>query len=87
MLQLMYDQGRQDAAAYVSANFPSRAGQTGDALDATARDVSSIPMQVSLQGALNAADAVLSSGALGEVVGAVAGGGGVSVGISGLIGK
>mgnify|MGYP001807184989 CR=1 FL=1 len=83
----MYDQGRQDATAYVSANFPSRAGQTGDALDATARDVSSIPMQVSLQGALNAADAVLSSGALGEVVGAVAGGGGVSVGISGLIGK
>jgi hypothetical protein len=48
-------------------------------------------MQVSLQGALNAADAVLSSGALGEVVGAVAsaaaGGGGVSVGINALIGK
>lgn len=74
MLQQMYDQGRRDAAAYVTANIPSAAGpQVSSALEVTARNVASVPMPITLEGALSAVSTVLSTGGmLGDVIDGVA---------------
>lgn len=53
MLQIMYDQGRNDAAAYVRATMPSKAGSVSSALQATAKDVNSIPVPSAIEGAIN----------------------------------
>lgn len=54
MLQTMYDQGRQDAAAYVRDNIPSRESQVSGALQATRKDVNSVPIPGAIEGAINA---------------------------------
>jgi hypothetical protein len=54
MLQSMYDQGRQDAAAYVRDNIPSRAGRVSAALSATRKDVNSVQIPGAIEGAINA---------------------------------
>jgi len=74
MLQYMYDQGRKDAAAYVSANIPSKAAQANRALQATTKDVNSVPIPSGFEAAVNSASTVASNGVLGTLANAASNG-------------